>query len=130
MVGQLINNAMDKRLIVVLIVSVVLNVMFAALWRNAVKSCTGTVVDTSTYDTAMSLLEQQRNKHAQRAQRYEAIADSLLVEIGRWKGKTNKTKIEYVKDLNAWRALPSDARDERVNFFTKELAKVDSIAVW
>ncbi len=121
---------MDKRLIVVLIVSVVLNVMFAALWRNAVKSCTGTVVDTSTYDTAMSLLEQQRNKHAQRAQRYEAIADSLLVEIGRWKGKTNKTKIEYVKDLNAWRALPSDARDERVNFFTKELAKVDSIAVW
>ena len=121
---------MDKRLMIGLLASVVLNVMFIALWRNAVNSCNRAPIDTATYDTAMSVLEQQRNRHAARAERYEAVADSLLSEMGKWNKKTNKTKIEYVQDLNAWRALPDDARDERVNFFTTELAKVDSIPVW
>jgi len=110
---------------------VMVNVVLFMLWRDGKKVNTGGQhADSATYDTAMSVLETQRNHHAARAAQYEEIADSLLSEMEKWKRKSTKTKIEYVQDLNAWRALPDDARDERVNFFTKELAKVDSIPVW
>ena len=130
MVGQLILENMEKRLAIALVVAVVLMVMFAALWRNAVNAVNTQPAGTAEYDTAMTVLEEQRNRHAERARRYEAIADSLLSELARVKGKSNQTKIKYVQDINAWRALPDNARDERINFFAKELATVDTIAEW
>ncbi len=119
---------MDKRLLVGLLVSIALNVMLFLLWRNCKN--VSVPVPNVEHEQAMQLLEAQRDRHAEKAEKYEAIADSLLSEIKKVSKKSNKTKIEYVQDLNAWRALPDDARDERVQFFTKELAKVDSIAVW
>jgi Na+-translocating ferredoxin:NAD+ oxidoreductase RnfG subunit len=74
--------------------------------------------------------EAQREVHRARAEYFQMQADSLQVEIAKLSKKSQKTKIQYVQDINAWRALPDNDRDVRVQFFTRELATVDTIADW
>jgi peptidoglycan hydrolase CwlO-like protein len=78
----------------------------------------------------IEMLKAERIEIRKRAEQNEARADSLQSVISKVKKQSNQTTIEYVEDLNAWRALPPSDRDVRINFFSKELSTVDSIPIW
>lgn len=50
--------------------------------------------------------------------------DSLDTTISKSDQNLKSMKKKYYESINVWRTLPND---ERVHFFTRELAKVDSI---
>lgn len=81
-----------------------------------------------------SIIEQELERSREEAHYFKLKADSAMLvaesleqSISILEKKSKKTDAKLIQDLATWRTLPAD---ERVRFFTEELAKVDTIAGW
>lgn len=81
-----------------------------------------------------SIIDQELQRSREEAHYFKLKADSAMLvaehleqSMSILEKKSKKTDAKLIQDLAAWRTLPAD---ERVRFFTEELAKVDTIAGW